>query len=93
MDDKIRNVLENEELLAKIAAAVRGLDAPAPVPSPPPQMPEPIQPAGNFESGSPNALALLSALKPFLRQERRQKLDAVTKALSVASVYKSVKNL
>ena len=93
MDEKIRSVLENEELLAKIAAAVRGTDAPTQEYAPPPQRAEAlpvIQSAGR--SGS-DALALLSALKPFLRQERREKLDALTKALSVASVYKSVKNI
>lgn len=91
MDEKIRSVLENEELLAKIAAAVRGTAEPSPAPpqSVPTYMPSVAEPVRQ----QPDAVALLAALKPFLRQERREKLDSITKALSVASVYKNIKGI
>ena len=93
MDEKIRSVLENEELLAKIAAAVRGTAEASPTPAPPPAVPTYTPSAMSSAHSSTDALALLAALKPFLKHERREKLDAVTKALSVASVYKNMKSL
>ena len=90
MDDKIRSVLENEELLAKIAAAVRGAEAPKEAYPAPAKEPFPAPPA---QGGGSDALALLYALRPFLRRERQEKLEAVTKAISVANVYKNVKKL
>lgn len=86
MDEKLKSVLENEELLAKIAAAVKGTEQRE---QPVPAVRE-VKPA--VPSGGADAVALLAALKPFLRRERREKLDAVTRALSAASIYKSIKN-
>lgn len=86
MDEKIRSVLENEELMSKIAAAVGGAGRPGAQSAGLPYAD--TQPAGR----GAEAMALLAALKPFLREERRQKLDTVTRALAVASVYKNVKN-
>lgn len=89
MDEKIRSVLENEELMARIAAAVRGTDNhERSVPAPPVQAVPTVA-----ERRPSDALALLAALKPFLRSERRDKLDAVTKALSIADVYKNIKSI
>lgn len=86
MDEKLKSVLENEELLAKIAAAVKGTEQRE---QSVPAVRE-VKPA--TPSGGADAVALLAALKPFLRRERREKLDAVTRALSAASIYKSIKN-
>lgn len=86
MDEKLKSVLENEELLAKIVAAVKGTEQREQA------SPAVRETAPAVQGGGADAVALLAALKPFLRRERREKLDAVTRALSAASIYKSIKN-
>lgn len=85
MDDKLRSVLGNPELMARIAAAVNGTAAEEPVKE---VYASPVQ-----EARSDKALALLSALAPFLSERRRTKLDGITKAMTVAGVYKGVKKI
>lgn len=83
MDDKLKSILSNPALMAQIAAAVKGESAP-------PE--EPALPRIPSAGGSDKALALLAALKPFLSSGRQSKLDAVSKAMAVANIYKSTKN-
>jgi len=91
MDDKLRSVLGNEELMAQIAAAVRGSSAPASPPQAPPPVADAVPTFTSAGGKSDSALALLSALAPFLRESRRSKLEAVTKAMAVANIYKNTK--
>ena len=84
MDDKLKSILGNPALMAQIAAAVKGDSSP---PAEPAALPQPYA----TDSGD-KALALLSALKPFLSSTRQNKLDAVSKAMAVANIYKSTKN-
>lgn len=105
MDDKIRSVLDNPELLSKIVSAVRGISAEAssdadgrsaePAAAPVYASP-PVSSASALtvpKNESSDAVALLSALKPFLGRERREKADAVIRALSAAGLYKSIKRM
>ena len=48
---------------------------------------------GGISDMDDKALALLSALAPFLSERRRTKLDGITKAMTVAGVYKGVKKI
>ncbi len=83
MDEKLKSVLENEELMARIAAAVRGTATPpTPQPLPVPQ-----------SNRTGDALALLTALKPFLKKEKQVRLESLSKAISAANIYNSVKNV
>lgn len=97
-NNKLQAVLSNPELMAKIAALVKGET------SPPPESAQPAVPTyapasvseTPFSGLSPSAdrgIALLYALRPFLKEERRRKLDAATGALSVASVFRGTKKL
>lgn len=89
MDDKLRSILGNPELMAQIAAAVKGESVPA-AESYPREQSLPASVGNSY--GNDKALALLAALKPFLSAARQSKLDAVSKAMAVASIYKSTKN-
>ncbi len=88
MDDKLRSVLSNPELMEKIASLVKG----DPLPEPPP-----AQPAASYGQMLPanadKGLALLSALAPFLKESRRKKLETARSAITVASVYRNMKNI
>lgn len=97
MDEKLSAVLGNKELMEKIAALVNG--APADASTPPAEVPalSPVTEAAPASlplmSGADKGLALLAALRPFLKENRRKKLDAATSALSVASVYRNIKKI
>lgn len=92
MDDKLNSVLGNPQLMAQIAAAVRGAAEPT-QPAPPAAPAVQQQPLYGGEGGTDRALNLLGALAPFLKTQRRDKLDAITRALTVASIYKNTKNI
>ena len=87
MDDRLKSVLGNPELMAQIAAAVKG-GAPA---ESAPQTYAPAEPS--VPSSADKALALLTALRPFLSSARQAKLESVTKAVAVANIYKNTKNV
>lgn len=100
MDDRIRAVLEDPDLMARIARAVRGAEpreeqAPTPVEAAPL-----YSPAGAFTEargpsplGNDKGLALLAALAPFLKESRRKKLDMARGVLSAAAIYKNAKSI
>ena len=121
MEDKIKSVLQNEEMMAKIAEMIKGIApavggspasqadtppaapafsevsaeaAPPPIPAPPQREPS-IAAASNALSalgGKNHAAALLSSLRPFLRESRKSKLDTLATAISMAGVFKSMKS-
>lgn len=96
MDDKLRSVLNNPQLLAQIAAAVKGAASGEETESAPQYAPrENAIPAAVMPTEAPNdkAMALLAALRPFLSSARRDKLETVTKAMAVANIYKNTKNI
>ena len=92
MDDKLRSVLNNPELIARIASAVKGITPEESAPQPTHYAAEEVySPVGNGRGDK--ALALLSALRPFLSEGRRSKLESVSRAMAVANIYKNTKNL
>lgn len=98
MEEKVKSVLGNEEMLAKIAALVQTMSAsPAedarPSPAAPPPADISVPARGYGPAVSDERLALLSALRPFLSERRRSKLDTVSKALAVAGVYRTAKKV
>ncbi len=101
--EKLKNVLSDPEALAKITAIASGLGASQPSASqtPPPQKEESASPPDqgiasaltalslpSAQSGDPR-LALLVSLKPLLREDRRDRVDALAQALTLASVMKN----
>ena len=92
MDGKLQAILGDETALAKIAAIVKGASTPAEPPPVPTK--EPMQstaPVTTFAAD--DRLALLAALRPFLKESRRTKLDSITKVMNVASIYKNTKHI
>ena len=45
----------------------------------------------SFNTKSDPKLLLLSSIKPLLREEKREKIDAITKALAIASMMKNLR--
>lgn len=109
MDEKIRAVLENPQLMESILAALRsagGGEAAenAPINAPTnevarqdavPDLPAlgTVPAPYGYSQGGDRGLALLAALKPFLKESRRKKLDMAKGVLSVAALYKNTKNI
>lgn len=95
MDDKLRSVLGNPELMAQIAAAVKGASGGEAPPQGYERREPPSAPVSTFSAEVPadKALALLTALRPFLSSKRQAKLETVTKAVAVANIYKNTKNI
>lgn len=103
MDDdfrsKLQYVLSDPDALSRIAAIAGSLGAekqasppfPPPEaeePSPPPEAPPQTRLPPKPPSPAPDPrIALLNSLKPLLREEKREKIDALTRALAVASLF------
>ena len=97
--DKVRALLEDPEMVAKIAAIAGGLGG-GTQPAPSTESPKPETPKPEAEQTAalpapvklPDALkpdprlALINSLKPFMRSERQAKLDSLTKAFTLASL-------
>ncbi|MBR4950692.1 MAG: hypothetical protein IKZ23_01925 [Clostridia bacterium] len=97
---KLQGLLSDPNALAKITAIASTLgagnapsqgepaqsaqSAPSAQANPPLQSPQPLLPADP-------RLALLSSVKPLLRQEKQGKIDSLLSALAVASMLKSFK--
>lgn len=96
--EKLNKVLSDPDALAKITAIASSLGAsPQNEPKEPSVSEEkdetPLIPVPNpltTASGDPR-LQLLSSLKPLLREEKRDKIDSLTRALTVAAMMKSFK--
>ncbi len=86
---KLQSVLSNPEALAKItdiASSLGGNANPSSQESvDTPTSPTPLK---NPFSTDPR-LELLNSLKPLLREDKRNRIDSITKALTVASMMKS----
>lgn len=96
--NKLQAVLSNPELMAKIAALVNGEPPKAETPKAEPQ--DTVGAYAPSRASVPNVtpqadrgIALLYALRPFLKEERRRKLDAATGAISAASIFRNAKKL
>ena len=102
--EKLKNVLSDPEALAKISAIASSLgmngDQKTPViEQGPVQTAEPKSPEGmdimsafsgmNSLVSSDPRVTLLTSLKPLLREEKRGKIDALARALSIASMMKN----
>lgn len=97
LSEKIRSVLSDPQSAAKIAAiasslGVSGGDIP---PSSPSEETAPSVPAAAlplpFNRGNDKNTALLQAIKPFLREDKREKIDSLVRALSVAELISGLK--
>ena len=99
--EKLKTVLSDPEAMAKITSIASGLGAAKSEKSAetvaPEQQAEPILPtsdnlptlAQGFALNSDPRISLLSSLKPLLREEKRDRIDALTRALSLAAVMKN----
>ncbi len=96
MDGKLQAILSDETALAKIAAIVKGTSSPAipsaaSVPSAPPVSEQVSAPVAS--NAADDRLVLLSALRPFLKESRRARLDSITKVIGVAKVWQNTKHI
>ena len=81
---KVMDILSNPEMMSKIAAIAGGTN---PAPAPPPSVPA-VQVT---ETPKSSRADLLLAIKPFLKEEKRGKIDAVIKALTIATTVSKLK--
>lgn len=99
--EKLKAVLSDPNAMAKITSIASGLsasksesDAENTLPE---QSPEPIIPkseslptiAQSLALNSDPRINLLSSLKPLLREEKRDRIDSLTRALSLAAMMKN----
>lgn len=98
--EKLKTVLSDPEAMAKISAIASGLGASAQTETTnePEKEAETVGQSGvsdilpvlsqSFSPQSDPRLALLYSLKPLLREDKRDKIDSLTKALTIASMMK-----
>lgn len=99
LSEKIRAVLSDPASMAKISAIASSLGASGntsenPQEQEPPKEAEPVfarSELPSFGRGTDRNTALLCAIKPFLREEKRVKLDSLIRALSVAELISGLK--
>ncbi len=82
---KVMDILSNPDMMSKISAIAKGN----------PQSTPPAAPATSFQAAetpqSPSKMDLLLSLKPFLKEEKRGKIDSVIKALTIATTVSKLK--
>ncbi len=94
--DKVSALLSDPEMSAKIAAIAGSLSGGGAqsAPSPPAQAVQQAervtQPKAVGNAVDPR-IALLSSIKPLLRQEKRQKVDNLVRAMTVVSMLGGLK--
>jgi hypothetical protein len=83
---KVMDILSNPEMMSKISAIASGVSPSTPLPEQPipASIPQPTV-QGNSRAD------LLLALKPFLKEEKRGKIDNVIKALTIATTVSKLK--
>lgn len=96
LSEKIRAVLSDPESAAKIAAIASSLGVSGESASPPQEEASASLPAASllqlpFNRESDKNTALLHAIKPFLREEKREKIDSLIRAMSVAGLISGLK--
>ena len=79
MSDKFSEILNNPDAMSKIMELASNIDRP--------QKPEVRIPAPR----SDERMDLLLALRPLLRENRRERLDSLTKAVSMAQMLGKMK--
>lgn len=79
MSDKLGEILNNPDAMSKIMELASGLDRPKP------------QEAPITLPKSDERMELLYALRPLLRENRRARLDSLTRAVSMAQVFGKMK--
>lgn len=99
--EKLKAVLSDPEALAKITAIASGLGAGTQPSAPKSEPANAAETSGQSSlqnemlpmlSGiSDPRLALLTSLKPLLREDKRERIDALAKAISLASLMKNFK--
>ena len=94
--EKLKNVLSNPDAMSKIASIASGLTKSDPeIPSTAGESsasesnPLPNLPLPAFSADSDPRIALLSSIKPLLREDKRSKIDSLTRALMLSSMMKS----
>jgi len=80
LGEKIRQILGDKDAMEKISSIASGLGKPLPGASPAPQALPKSEKA-----------ALLAALRPLLREEKRSKIDAMQTALTLAALFENYK--
>lgn len=99
LSEKIRAVLSDPASMAKISAIASSLGVSGSASEAPQEQEIPKEAAPAFapsnlllpSRGSDRNTALLCAIKPFLREEKRDKLDSLIRALSVAELISGLK--
>lgn len=95
--EKLKAVLSDPEAMAKITAIASGMSKDKPTDDPTQALSGtnpfnatdlPKSPIPSFQSSDPR-LALLVSLKPLIREDRRDRVDALAQALTLASVMKN----
>ncbi len=93
--EKLKSVLSDPTAMAKIGAiadslGMGGNSGPPPEPAPikeQPQIPQSLLPPPSINSDP--KIALLESLKPLIKEEKRDRLDSIEKALSVMTIMKA----
>ncbi len=98
--EKLKSVLSDPAAMAKIGAIADSLgmggspnpspaeSSPPPAPvNEPPQIPQSLLPSPSLSSDP--KIALLESLKPLIKEEKRNRLDSIEKALSVMTIMKA----
>lgn len=99
--EKLKSVLSDPEAMSKISAIASGLGATPPAPSSQkqdesakeafaPKAPEALPSAAVPVFGD-RRIALLSSIKPLLREDKRGKIDSLTRALTLAAMMKNLR--
>lgn len=99
LSEKIRAVLSDPSAAASIAAIASSLSGGGEPEKPPGQESAALPASAHapnlaqlpLSRGTDKNTALLCAIKPFLRQEKRDKLDSLIRALSVAEIISGLK--
>ncbi|MBQ3229868.1 MAG: hypothetical protein IJO64_02565 [Clostridia bacterium] len=98
--EKLKNVLSDPEALSKISAIASGLGAGGigtakqseEVNAESEQTESaPIQSASVLPAIGDRRIALLSSIKPLLREDKRKKIDSLTRALTLAEMMKGLR--
>ncbi len=82
---KVMDILSNPEMMSRISAIASGNAPKAPEAPPAPAI---VQ---EQSQAPPSKADLLLAIKPFLREEKRGKIDSLVKALTVAMTFSQIK--
>lgn len=102
--EKLKTVLSDPEALSKITAIASGLGAGGSAPSEPkrdesakeafapkaPEAPEALHGTALPAFGD-RRIALLSSIRPLLREDKRRKIDSLTRALTLAEMMKNLR--